>query len=99
MHVGTEASIAASLFSPRREVESPAFFGTVESASNYFIVPNLAASYRFAPNPFVDVVGFTVYGNGGMNTDWPSNRERVSGAGRTGSLRRRQSSASICSRR
>jgi long-chain fatty acid transport protein len=72
VHVGTEASIAASLFSPRREVESPAFFGTVESGSDYFIVPNLAASYRFAPNPFVDVVGFTVYGNGGMNTDWPA---------------------------
>lgn len=72
VHVGTEASIAASLFSPRREVESPAFGGIVESGSDYFIVPNLAASYRFAPNPFVDVVGFTVYGNGGMNTDWPS---------------------------
>ena len=71
VHVGTEASIAASLFSPRREIESPAF-GTVESSSNYFIVPNLAASYRFAPNSFVDAVGFTVYGNGGMNTDWPS---------------------------
>jgi long-chain fatty acid transport protein len=72
VHVGTEASIAASLFSPRREVESPAFGGTVESGSDFFVVPNLAASYRFAPNPFVDVVGFTVYGNGGMNTDWPS---------------------------
>ena len=72
VHVGTEASIAASLFSPRREVESPAFGGTVESGSNYFVVPNLAASYRFAPNPYVDVIGFTVYGNGGMNADWPS---------------------------
>ncbi len=99
VHVGTEASIAASLFSPRREVESPAFFGTVESGSDYFIVPNLAASYRFAPNPFVDVVGFTVYGNGGMNTDWPASRERISGAGRTGIVWRRQGSASTCSRR
>ena len=72
VHVGTEASIAASLFSPHREIESPALGGTVESSSNYFVVPNLAASYRFAPNPFVDAVGFTVYGNGGMNTDWPS---------------------------
>jgi len=59
VHVGNEASIAASLFSPRSEVESPAFGGTVESGSDFFVVPNLAASYRFAPNPFVDVVGFT----------------------------------------
>ena len=72
VHVGTEASIAASLFSPRREVESPAYFGTVESGSDYFIVPNVAASYRFAPNPFFDVAAFTVYGSGGMNTDWPA---------------------------
>ena len=44
VHVGTEASIAASLFSPRREVESPAFFGTVESGSDYFIVRSVAVA-------------------------------------------------------
>jgi len=39
VHVGTEASIAASLFSPHREIESPALGGTVESSSNYFVFP------------------------------------------------------------
>jgi long-chain fatty acid transport protein len=77
VHVGNEASIAASIFSPRREFEGgggPGFSpnGLVESDSNYFVIPNLAASYRLAPNPLVDVIGFSVYGSGGMNTDYPN---------------------------
>ena len=37
VHVRTEASIAASLFSPRREVGEPSVSGaTVESGSDYF---------------------------------------------------------------
>jgi long-chain fatty acid transport protein len=78
VHVEDQADIAVSVFSPHREFEGgpavgPTFtpVGTVESDSNIFFIPNLAASYRLAPNPFVDVIGFSVYGNGGMNTDYP----------------------------
>jgi long-chain fatty acid transport protein len=79
VHVENEFTAAISAFSPRREFEGgptggfPTFTpaGTVESDSNWFAIPNLSASYRLAPNPFVDVIGFSVYGSGGMNTDYP----------------------------
>lgn len=77
VHAGTEVTAAVSAFSPRREFEggpAPGFTptGTVESDSNWFAIPNLAATYRLPPNPFADVIGFSVYGSGGMNTDYPS---------------------------
>ncbi len=86
VHVGNEASIAVSAFSPHRSFEGggqPGFTpdGLVESDSNLFFVPNLAANYRFAPNPFVDVVAFTVYGNGGMNTDYAAIPRQPGGTG------------------
>jgi long-chain fatty acid transport protein len=77
-----EASIAATLFSPPREVSlsndlgnpltslGPA--GTYESHSDYFPVPNLAVTYRDIGLPFADVIGISVYGNGGMNTNYPA---------------------------
>jgi long-chain fatty acid transport protein len=76
VHSGNEVTAAVSAFSPRREFEGgdiPGFTptGTVESDSNWFAIPNLAASYRLAPNPFADVIGISVYGSGGMNTDYP----------------------------
>lgn len=76
VHSGNEVTAAVSAFSPRREFEGgsiPGFTptGTVESDSNWFAVPNLAASYRLAPNPFADVIGISLYGSGGMNTDYP----------------------------
>ena len=76
VHSGNEVTAAVSAFSPRREFEGgaiPGFTpsGTVESDSNWFAIPNLAASYRLAPNPFADVIGVSVYGSGGMNTDYP----------------------------
>lgn len=76
VHSGNEVTAAISAFSPRREFEGgviPGFTpsGTVESDSNWFAIPNLAASYRLAPNPFADVIGISVYGSGGMNTDYP----------------------------
>lgn len=76
VHVDNEWAAAVSAFSPRREFEGGVGVGftpegTVESDTNWFAVPNLSASYRLAPNPFVDVIGFSVYGSGGMNTDYP----------------------------
>lgn len=76
VHSGNEITAAVSAFSPRREFEggpgggfTPV--GTIESDSNWFAIPNLAATYRLAPNPFADVIGVSVYGSGGMNTDYP----------------------------
>jgi long-chain fatty acid transport protein len=76
VHSGNEFTAAISAFSPRREFEGgaiPGFTpsGTVESDSNWFAIPNFSASYRLAPNPFADVIGISVYGSGGMNTDYP----------------------------
>ncbi len=77
VHAPSEASLSLSLFSPRRELEGsgpPGFTptGVVESDSKYFLIPNLALSYRLPPNAFVDVIGVTLYENGGMKTDYPS---------------------------
>lgn len=74
-HVGTELSASMTLFSPLREFEGSGALGftpqgTIESGNNYFYIPNMAASLRLAPNPLVDVIGFQMYGNGGMNTDY-----------------------------
>ena len=76
VHVGNEASAAVSWFSPHRSFEGsgqPGFTptGTVESFQEEFFVPNLAANYRLAPGSIVDAIGFSVYGNGGMNTNYP----------------------------
>lgn len=78
VHADTELTAAISIFSPRREYEggdAPGFTpsGTVESDSNWFAIPNFAASYKLAPGSFFDVIGVSVYGSGGMNTDYPSN--------------------------
>lgn len=76
VHSGNEVSAAVSAFSPRREFEggiAPGFTptGTVESDSNWFAIPNIAASYRLGPGSFFDVIGVSLYGAGGMNTDYP----------------------------
>jgi len=75
VHSGNEVSAAVSWFSPIRSFEgggAPGFTptGEVESLQEDFFIPNLAASYRLAPGSIVDVVGLTVYGNGGMNTNY-----------------------------
>lgn len=76
-NVGNEASMSMTVFSPRREFNggpTPGFTpaGTVESGNDWFYVPNMAISYRLAPGSLVDVVGIQMYGNGGMNSDYPA---------------------------
>lgn len=77
VHSGNEVTAAVSAFSPRREFEGGGIFpsftpnGEVESDSNWFAIPNLSASYRLGPDSFFDVIGVSVYGSGGMNTDYP----------------------------
>jgi len=70
---GTRYDAGVNLFSPRRQAERagallPSLNGRTESDSNWFPVP------EFGYNRMVDnnlSVGVTVYGNGGMNTDYP----------------------------
>ncbi len=71
VHAENQLNISASLFSPSRENSGPqngAGSPTVESDSNYFVIPNIAYSHRVDANT---VFGLSMYGNGGMNTDYP----------------------------
>ena len=43
--------------------------GTIESDSKSFVFPTLGASWKINPTM---AVGITVYGNGGMNTNYPT---------------------------
>lgn len=71
--VGSRLDAGLDLFSPRREAERsgagfPTLNGSVDSDSKYFLVPELG--YNRLLNPDLSL-GVTVYGNGGMNTDYP----------------------------
>lgn len=79
VNVGDRIDLGAALFSPRREYSvsgtpnpPPAFSlqpGTVSSDSDYFLIPH------FGWNRMLDdqsSIGISVYGNGGMNTDYPN---------------------------
>jgi long-chain fatty acid transport protein len=43
--------------------------GLFESGSRYFYIPHVGANFQAGRN---GTLGFAVYGNGGMNTDWPN---------------------------
>ncbi len=43
--------------------------GTVDSNSRFFPVPSLGAAWKLGGN---QSLGVALYGNGGMNTDWPA---------------------------
>jgi long-chain fatty acid transport protein len=70
---GSRLDVGATLFSPRRDATRsdagiPSINGSVESDSNYFLVPELGYNRMINNNLSA---GVTVYGNGGMNTDYP----------------------------
>ena len=78
--VGNRLDLGLTVFSPNREysvsrnpIVGPPYFelmgGTVESDSNYFFIPSLGWSYQLSDR---SAVGVAVYGNGGMNTDYPA---------------------------
>ncbi|MBI2313328.1 MAG: outer membrane protein transport protein [Betaproteobacteria bacterium] len=81
--VGDRIDFGADLFSPRRESRrSGSGFGgfldgNADSDSNYFLIPEFG--YNKMVNPRLSL-GVTVYGNGGMNTDY-SGGEITSPAG------------------
>ncbi len=77
--VGKRFDLGAAVFSPRRQYTvsgnpspPPAFGlapGTVKSDKNYFLIPHFAANWMLnADSSF----GVAMYGNGGMNTDYPA---------------------------
>ncbi|MCK5042132.1 MAG: outer membrane protein transport protein [Sphingomonadales bacterium] len=71
---GNSLQLAATLFSPRRSVTGTgepglAPLGTVDSVTNFFLVPNIAYSKQIDEN---SAWGITIYGNGGMNSDYPA---------------------------
>ena len=90
VHARNEVDIAFSLFSPTREFEGyggPGLTpnGSLDSNTLAFFVPNLAAAYRVDGNPYVDVIGLTVWGNG-ANTNYPAIARPVSECGGSSGL-------------
>ncbi|MBW2471177.1 MAG: outer membrane protein transport protein, partial [Deltaproteobacteria bacterium] len=76
--VGNRLDLGLVLFNPNREYSAgdigpfnQAMPGTVESDTDYFVIPNLGWSKQLDNR---SAVGIALYGNGGMNTDYP---ERV----------------------
>jgi long-chain fatty acid transport protein len=70
--VGNRIDFGVDLFSPKRSASrtgSPAGIdGSADSDSNYFLIPEFGYNKMINPNMSL---GITVYGNGGMNTDYP----------------------------
>jgi long-chain fatty acid transport protein len=79
---GNQYAIGAILFSPWRKAERSggAAFGldgSADSDSNYFGIPEIAYNTMLRPDLSL---GVTVYGNGGMNTDYPGGQLPSPGA-------------------
>ncbi|MCC0008064.1 MAG: outer membrane protein transport protein [Hyphomicrobiaceae bacterium] len=77
VHVGDEITMSVSAFSPRRSfsTDGPGLLidqVNIDSDKNWFFIPNLAWSTRKLANPLFDVMAFTMVGNGGMNTSYPT---------------------------
>lgn len=87
--VGNRMDIGAELFSPRREYKaSPSATGlvntnddldggAVESENEYFLIPHFAMNWMVTDG---SSIGFALYGNGGMNTEY-DNDDTGFGAG------------------
>lgn len=70
--VGNRLDVGADLFSPNRETRrsgATGVPGAQESEDDYFLIPEFGYNRMLSPNLSV---GLTVYGNGGMNTDYPT---------------------------
>ena len=76
--VGTRIDIGLSLFNPNREYTvkgNPSGFpgtfglapGTEKSNSRWFLIPSIGANKKLDDN---NSIGISIYGNGGMNTDY-----------------------------
>jgi long-chain fatty acid transport protein len=76
VHIDNQAVVGAAAFSPMRSYSgsgTESMFavptGAFDSDNEFFLIPNVAASYRLDD---ASVIGIALYGNGGMNTEWPA---------------------------
>lgn len=76
--LGNRYDISIAIFNPNREYTitgNPSGFpgtfpltpGTIESDSKFFVIPAFGANWMLSAN---DAVGISLFGNGGMNTDY-----------------------------
>lgn len=84
--VGNRIDLGADLFSPIREATNVggAISGNSESESNFFLIPEFGYNRMMNNNLSL---GVTVYGNGGMNTDYepiPGGPNLLGGTGNLG---------------
>ncbi len=80
--LGNEWQLGAAWFSPHRNASrsGAAAFGldaSVDSDSNNFFIPEFGINWKYSPDL---ALGVTVYGNGGMNTDYPGGQLPSPGA-------------------
>jgi len=81
-YAGNQFALGIDLFSPWRKAERTdgagfGLNGSADSDSNYFGIPEVAYNYMVRPDL---ALGVTVYGNGGMNTDYPGGQLPSPGA-------------------
>ena len=79
---GNRWEVGVDLFSPRRKASRAGgamygLDGSADSDSNFFAIPEIAYNRMMSPNLSM---GITVYGNGGMNTDYPGGQLPSPGA-------------------
>jgi len=73
--IGNRIDVSAAVFSPRRSYEvtgasaQPPFEGKVDSGRDYFVLPEMGVTWQLNDH---SAFGITLYGNGGMNTDYSS---------------------------
>jgi long-chain fatty acid transport protein len=89
--LGNRVEVGAAVFSPRRSYEvtgasiQPPFAGKVESGREYFVIPEMGATWQLDEHKSV---GLTLFGNGGMNTSYSASDTSggigTFGAGSTG---------------
>lgn len=76
-HVGDEITMSISAFNPERgfSTDRDGFLldqVNIDSDKPWFFIPNFAWSTRKFANPLFDVAAFTMVGNGGMNSSYPT---------------------------
>ncbi len=81
-YAGNQFALGIDLFSPWRKAERTdgagfGLNGSADSDSNYFGIPEVAYNHMVRPDV---ALGITVYGNGGMNTDYPGGQLPSPGA-------------------
>ncbi|MDA8329557.1 MAG: outer membrane protein transport protein [Betaproteobacteria bacterium] len=86
--VGDRIDLGGSLFSPHRQASInspyPGYSGSENSDANYFIIPEFGYNHMLNNDL---ALGVSVYGNGGMNSDYGTSTPQISGAmGGSGNL-------------